>query len=309
MATKLDGFVFNGTEYEICDTIAREQLAAQVASRTEVNADYAAEVIDARVGDDGELYPSLGEALRQQVYALKVALAAATQSRFKGKTFSILGDGTTTLSGYLPTDCVSWYNGSNAEVEELSDTFWGKFIANTGMELVVNNSWSGSKLVYDGTNANSFMAGDARIHKLGNNAPDYIFVMCGKNDIASETTLGEFTPELVNLEDIQDTDLDNFASAYKVMLQRLMTKFPNTKIVVLWYHNMGSCPTIEAPNYAIQYQFAEVAEKTAKFYGCQWIDLRKSGINMVNNVELDVENHPTKAGHKLYYQYIIQELR
>lgn len=309
MATKLDGFVFNGTEYAICDTTAREQIAAQIASRTEVNADYAAEVIDARVGDGGELYPTLGEAIRKQIYALKMALGVATQSRFKGKTFSILGDGVTTLQGFLPTDCVSWYDGVNGEVAELGHTFWGKLISGVGMELLVNNSWDGTKLIFDGTNANSFMAGDARIHKLGNNAPDYLFVMCGKDDMAAETTLGEFTPELVNLEDIQDTDLDNFASAYKVMLQRLMTKFSTTKIVVLWYHNMSSCPTIEAPDYTTQYQFAEVAEKTAKFYGCQWIDLRKAGINMVNNSELDVENYPTKDGHELYYQYIIQELR
>ena len=305
----VDGFTLNGTEYEICDSTARQQIATQIASQTEVDANYAAEVIDARVGNNGESYPTLGEAIRQQIDTLKTNLETATQSRFKGKTFSILGDGITALQGYLPSDCISWYNGTNAEVKGLNDTFWGKLISKTGMELLVNNSWSETKLTYDGTNDNSFMAGNLRIHKLGDLEPDYIFVMCGKDDMMNEADLGEFTPELVDLENLQDTDLDNFALAYKVMLQKLMTKFSNSKIVILWYHNMSSCPTLEAPDYTIQYQFAEVAEKTAKFYGCQWIDLRKSGVNIVNNSEFDVENHPTKDGHELYYQYIIQELK
>lgn len=54
------------TEYEIQDKGARAQIAAQVAASTDENADYAAEVVDARIGADGESYDSLGEAIRGQ---------------------------------------------------------------------------------------------------------------------------------------------------------------------------------------------------------------------------------------------------
>lgn len=66
MAEILDGFVLNGTEYELRDNGARQQIAEQVSASTDGNADYAAEVVDARIGADGESYDSLGEAIRGQ---------------------------------------------------------------------------------------------------------------------------------------------------------------------------------------------------------------------------------------------------
>lgn len=303
MAVQLDGFVFNGTEYNIQDTVAREQIAAQLASRTEVNADYAAEVIDARVGNNGKLYPTLGEAMRQQIAALQAALDEATISKFNGKTFSVIGDDVTAFPGFLPSGNTSWYDGSNADVEEMADTFLGKLVFTDKMKMVVNNSWDGTKLGYDGKNADSFMAGDARIHKLGSTAPDYIFVMGGKNDIAAEFPLGEFTAEMVDTANLQEEDTATFAAAYKVLIQKLMEKFSTSKVVVMWYHNLTGYPI------GVQSQYADVAEKVAKFYGCQWVDFRKCGITPINNADYDEESHPNKAGNELYYQYLIQELR
>lgn len=53
----------------------KNQVDANVAANTDKNADYAAEVVNARVGEDGTVYPSLGEAMRGQIAELKGDLA------------------------------------------------------------------------------------------------------------------------------------------------------------------------------------------------------------------------------------------
>lgn len=57
--------------------ILSAQIASMVAASTDADADYAAEVVDARAGADGQTYDSLGEAIRQQVGNLDDMLSGA----------------------------------------------------------------------------------------------------------------------------------------------------------------------------------------------------------------------------------------
>ena len=52
------------TEYEFHDKGARAQIAANVTANTDSNANYAAEVVDARVDSENKTHQSLGDALR-----------------------------------------------------------------------------------------------------------------------------------------------------------------------------------------------------------------------------------------------------
>ena len=53
-------------DYLLADTLARQQIAAQISANTDQNNDYASEVVDARVGNDGATHASLGVAIRKQ---------------------------------------------------------------------------------------------------------------------------------------------------------------------------------------------------------------------------------------------------
>lgn len=65
---------------------------------------------------------------------------------FEGKYFSILGDSISTYAGYIPEGNKVYYTGDNAGVDDVSQTWWS-IVGNTlGMNLAVNNSWSGSKV-------------------------------------------------------------------------------------------------------------------------------------------------------------------
>lgn len=79
----------------------------------------------------------------------KYAMRSQLIQCFKDKQFSILGDSISTLEGFNPCGYKIFYdadNGRKFDVKEMNDTWWGKVINYFGGELLVNNSWSGSRV-------------------------------------------------------------------------------------------------------------------------------------------------------------------
>lgn len=115
------------TEYQIQDKVARAQIAAQVKASTDSDADYAAEVVDARVGADGESYDSLGEAIRGQrekskdeviqlknnIYNLEdsFVINLADESKFTNGYCSNTGQIVSPSGNYFFTDKIQVKNG------------------------------------------------------------------------------------------------------------------------------------------------------------------------------------------------------
>ena len=68
----------------------------------------------------------------------------------------IIGDSYSTFKDMIPEGYAAYYSeeGMNPNVSvtkmQLSDTWWMKFINATGVELALNNSWSGSTVSYTG---------------------------------------------------------------------------------------------------------------------------------------------------------------
>ena len=65
------------------------------------------------------------------------------------KRISILGDSISTLEGYNPLGHNLFFKGeicAKSGVSDMTDTWWGQVINLLGAELLVNNSWSGSRV-------------------------------------------------------------------------------------------------------------------------------------------------------------------
>lgn len=153
------------------------------------------------------------------------------KNKYYGKKFSILGDSISTLAGYNPKGYKVFFDGESCEksgVEKMQDTWWGKVIDFFGGELLVNNSWSGSRVTRLPNNDNLFPSGcsDERTGGLHINGvkPDVIIVYLGTNDWAFGAEL-DGTRLLIDKSNMQ-----YFAAAYETMLEKTKTNYPNAEI-------------------------------------------------------------------------------
>lgn len=149
-------------------------------------------------------------------------------NKYFGKQFSILGDSICTLAGYNPKGYKVFYDGESCEksgVRDMKDTWWGKVIDFFGGELLVNNSWSGSRVTHLPNSNTQFPLGcsDERTSNLyiNNVTPDVIIVYLGFNDWANGVPLDMEERSLLNVV------YDNyFSEAYEMMISKLRENFP-----------------------------------------------------------------------------------
>lgn len=227
------------------------------------------------------------------------------------KQFSILGDSVSTLEGYNPRGYALFYYGEKCErtqVREYKDTWWGKVIDFLGGELLVNNSWSGSRVTKLPDKDKLFPSGcsDERTSSLHINevTPDVIFVNLGTNDWARGVT-----PCVADHILGKDDYTDVFEDAYGLMLSKLRANYPNAEICCCTLSNtfISEKPKWEFPS---QYggvhidTFNEIIRHEAASHGCRLIDLAMYGwpYDSVDG------SHPNAAGMNTIATMIIREL-
>lgn len=177
-------------------------------------------------------------------------------NRYFGKQFSVLGDSISTLAGFNPRGYTVFYKGEfsgdeksyKANVHEMKDTWWGKVIDFFGGELLVNNSWSGSRVTKLPQNDNLFPSGcsDERTGGLhiNNVMPDVIIVYLGINDWAFGALRNDETRVLpIN-------EMECFESAYNEMLRKLKRNYPKAEIwcCTLCSTKMSGNPSFSFPD-------------------------------------------------------------
>lgn len=118
------------------------------------------------------------------------------------KNVMIFGDSYSTFAGYIPEGYAVYYSGAdcdNTDVRRVEETWWHRVCSDLQLNLVRNDSWSGSTLCNTGYNGdcsrtNSFIY---RLEKLEgenffrDNEIDTVFIFGCTNDSWANAPLGE----------------------------------------------------------------------------------------------------------------------
>ncbi len=211
---------------------------------------------------------------------------------YKGKKFSILGDSISTLEGCNPEGYKVFYCGGNAikaGVTKPENTWWGKVIDYYGGELLVNNSWSGSRVTTGPQAEVLFLSAcsDERTGGLhsGDVMPDVIIVYIGTNDWANGVELKKEIKEYYEENGTREYQIitkgrneSYFENAYGIMLNKIKENYPLAEI---WCCTLCKSYMSSDPGFAFPVTFGgkhieeynREIKRAADFRCCRIIDL------------------------------------
>ncbi len=220
------------------------------------------------------------------------------QNTYQNKYFSVLGDSISTLQGYNPEGYKVYYQGENsgkANVIKPEDTWWGKAINELGGRLLVNNSWSGSRVTKLPEQDECFPSACSvervtGLHKK-NKRPDVILIYMGTNDWIFDANTVE------SLTEIESNGYEYFDSAYGDMLFRIRNNYPEAEI---WCCTLCTTCMSGDPSFTFPYVYGKthievfnaLIRKNAKCNECKIIDFYEY------NTPYDTIDgiHPNKKG-------------
>lgn len=203
-----------------------------------------------------------------------------------------------------------FYTGDNcvkAGVVEAKDAWWDKVIGFFGGELLVNNSWSGSRVTKLKDKEQLFPSGcsDERTAALHINdvKPDVILVYLGTNDWAFGAKTGNDTRILG--EDSNEL----FDEAYDSMLKKLKSNYPESEI---WCCTLCETHISKRPDFQFSHKYAgthieeynEIISKVVRRHNCKLVDLYDYRMSY-DSID---GSHPTNAGMNTIATMIIRSI-
>lgn len=234
----------------------------------------------------------------------------STESVYKNKKVSILGDSISTYAGYIPEGNANFYTGSNCGVSSVNDTWWMKTINALGMLLDVNNSWSGSRVTT--TDGSASAGSGTRCESLGSD-PDVIIIYMGVNDFNNEVALGSYDGN-GDFPVVTTT----FREAYAIMLNKIMNKYKSSEI---WCATLTPCERngdVGAPEKngadVLINDFNNAIRELAAVFNAKVLDFDKCGLTYQNMSDYMGDYttggqalHPNAAGHSLLANQTIRQ--
>ena len=279
-------------------------------------------------------------------------LVAELRTKYEGKKLSIIGDSISTFAGisngtkYNSTigSNAIWYPTNNSNFYDYTYTYWGRLLVDLGMELCVNNSWSGSR-VYGNSENNYLDNMLGRATELDNDNgtpnddsddinPDVIIVYMGINDLHTgnprdtqlynslsaagadtnaiidewmKTTIA--TAEASTSATIRGgTTYKTWEAAYALALRAMKEKYPNAEIYCMTLvRSQDSRDTATAPFD----HYNTCIKAIAGYFGATVID-QEQGYMLQDNCHAygsDLKAlHPNQQGHALMERLIIETM-
>lgn len=234
------------------------------------------------------------------------------QNRYYGSWFSVLGDSISTLEGCVPEGYRVFYEGDNcrrSDVYAPGDTWWGKVISFFGGKLLVNNSWSGSRVAKLSESEWIFPSGcsEERVSGLhigdrrdsrSDIFPEIILVYVGTNDWAFGTPL--------YADRNNPSDITRFDAAYDRMLAGIRNHYPKAEI---WC--CGLSPTYMSINRQFEFpycyggthldKYSQVIRQKTEKYHVNYIPLN-SPYDTIDGT------HPNRSGMNMIAEAVISAM-
>ncbi|MBE6786851.1 MAG: hypothetical protein E7537_00720 [Ruminococcaceae bacterium] len=210
------------------------------------------------------------------------------------KNAIIFGDSYSTFEKFIPEgNAIYYYDGGNktTDVTKVEETWWHQVAKEINLNILLNDSWSGSTICYTGYDGVDCSKTSSFIYRLRKhiadgffekNKIDKIFVYGAINDNAVNAPLGE-----IKYDDFKEEDLYNVLPAIAYFVKTLKEVSPKADIYCL-------------VNTEIKPEIVEGFEKICKTFGATAIVFEK----------IDKSNgHPTVQGMKDIKNKVLEYLK
>ena len=197
-------------------------------------------------------------------------------------------------------DSISYGAASGPDPYNIYTDSWIRlFKAKTNAEIT-NESESGACWTYGAAPQYVSIPEQVETYISGSETPDIIFICAGTNDFGHDAVIGDPT----------DDSNTTLYGALNTVLADLKTAYPNAVIVLFTPINRTAVNTVEKMNYfnSIRNAIFEIGIKN----NCMIIDGEKMAFPLYAGEYQEFimydGTHPTKTGHRLYFDTVYQKL-
>ena len=206
----------------------------------------------------------------------------------------IFGDSYSTFEGFLPEGYAAHYSEkrtNDTDVIKVSDTWWHQVVTQANLNLILNDSWSGSTIGYTGydnadcSQTSSFIYRLDKLTKEGffeKNEINTVFVFGGTNDSWANAPIGT-----IKYDDFQKQDLYSVLPAICYFFKTLKSTLPKADIYCMI-------------NTELKPEIADCFKKACEKYG----------ITKITFDQIDKTcGHPTVKGMKVIKDSVLNALK